>query len=96
MAFAPVQGGIQAEFNDKALHALGFFLMALSSQLAHPRVSFYVLASGLTCFGFVIELVQAYLPYRSFSLLDWGADILGVAIYFIFFGRFLKDKSALD
>ena len=93
MAFTPVDGGIQTKFNDKALHALGFFVMAVSAQLAHPKTSFIILAVGLACFGFAIELVQAYLPYRSFSMWDWGADVLGALVYFIFFGHFLKDKS---
>lgn len=93
MAFTPVEGGIQAKLNDKALHALGFFVMAIIAQLAHPRTGFIILTLGLASFGLAIELVQAYLPYRSFSLLDWGADVLGVVIYFIFFGHFLKDKA---
>ena len=93
MAFTPVDGGIQAKLNDKALHALGFFVMAIIAQLAHPKTGFFILTLGLASFGLAIELVQAYLPYRSFSLLDWGADVLGVVIYFIFFGHFLKDKA---
>ena len=93
MAFTPVEGGIQAKFNDKALHALGFFVMAISAQLAHPKTSFIILTLGLAFFGFAIELVQAYLPYRSFSMWDWAADALGVLVYFIFFGHFLKDKA---
>ena len=93
MAFTPVDGGIQAKLNDKALHALGFFSIAISAQLAHPKTSFVILTIGLCLFGFAIELVQAYLPYRSFSMWDWGADVLGVLVYFIFFGHFLKDKS---
>lgn len=96
MAFTPVDTGIQAKVNDKALHLLGFFFMAFSSQLAHPKTKFIVLSIGLAVFGLVIELVQAYLPYRGFSLWDWLADILGVAIYFILFGHFLKDKSVPD
>lgn len=96
MAFTPVNGGIQTKVNDKTLHALGFFIMAVMAQLAHPKAKFIILALGLACFGFIIELIQAYLPYRSFSMWDWGADVLGVAIYFIFFARFLKDKAVLD
>lgn len=96
MAFTPVEGGIQAKFNDKALHALGFFIMAMMAQLAHPKTQFLILSIGLACFGFAIELIQAYLPYRSFSMWDWGADVLGVAVYFIFFAPCLKDKALLD
>lgn len=93
MAFTPVEGGIQAKLNDKALHAFGFFAMAITAQLAHPKTGFIVLTCGLACFGMGIELVQAYLPYRSFSMWDWAADMLGVCVYFIFFAPFLKYKS---
>tara|TARA_R110002072_G_scaffold622_5_gene4815 strand:+ start:21439 stop:21819 length:381 start_codon:yes stop_codon:yes gene_type:complete len=94
MAFTPVEGGIQAKFNDKLLHASGFFIMAFTSQLAHPKTRFMILFIGLSCFGLTIELVQAYLPYRSFSMWDLAADILGLGLYFIFFGHFLKDKPS--
>lgn len=96
MAFTPIEGGIQAKFNDKFLHALGFFVMAVMAQLAHPKTSFMNLSIGLACFGFAIELIQAYLPYRSFSMWDWAADVIGVSVYFMFFAHFLKDKSSLD
>lgn len=93
MAFTPVDGGIQTKLNDKALHAFGFFAMAITAQLAHPKTSFIILTIGLGFFGFAIELVQAYLPYRSFSMWDWAADMLGVCAYFIIFAPFLKGKS---
>ena len=96
MAFTPVEGGIQAKFNDKILHALGFFVLANMAQFAHPKTKFVFLGIGLACFGLAIELIQDYLPYRSFSMWDWGADTLGVSIYFIFFAHFLKDKVSLD
>jgi VanZ family protein len=96
MAFTPVEGGIQTKFNDKVLHAVGFFVMAIMAQLAHPKTRFMILSIGLACFGFAIELIQAYLPYRSFSMWDWSADVLGIAVYFIFFAHFLKDKPSLD
>lgn len=93
MAFMPVEGGIQTKFNDKALHALGFFVISITAQLAHPKTRFIILIMGLAFFGFVIELVQAYLPYRSFSMWDWAADVFGVLVYFIFFGHFLRDRT---
>lgn len=93
LAFSPVESGIQTQFNDKLLHFIGFFLMALMAQLAHPNTNFWILTLGLAAFGLTIELVQEFLPYRSFSMWDWAADILGVCLYFMFLGRLLKDKS---
>ncbi len=82
MAFTPGDMGLQPQFNDKLLHASGFFVMAFLSHLAHPNKNSLWLIFGLTLFGVVIELVQAYLPYRTFSLWDWFADILGLLLYF--------------
>lgn len=96
MAFTPVDGGIQAKVNDKILHSVGFFVMAFISQLAHPNTRFLILFIGLSCFGLAIELIQAYLPYRSFSVWDLAADVLGLGIYFMVFAHFLKGKSSPD
>ncbi len=90
MAFGPADIGLQPHLNDKLLHATGFFGAAILAHFAHPRAPHYRHIIGLACFGLLIELVQAYLPHRSFSLLDWGADILGVLIYFIFFSTFMS------
>lgn len=94
LAFSPVEGSFQAKFNDKALHFMGFFVMSLCAQLAHPTARFTILALGLISFGLLIELIQAYLPHRSFSLWDLAADAVGVGCYFIIFAKALKDKSA--
>ena len=96
LAFSPVEDTLQARFNDKALHFLGFWAMSLCAQLAHPKTRFWWLGFGLILFGFAIELIQAYLPYRSFSWWDWAADALGVATYFLVFGRLLKGRALPD
>lgn len=96
LAFSPVEDTFQAKFNDKFLHVTGFFIMSLSAQLAHPKTHFLILSTGLIAFGLAIECVQAYLPHRSFSWLDWLADIAGVALYFMVFARVLRDKVLLD
>ena len=35
---------------------------------------------ALLAYGLFIELVQALLPWRDFSLWDWGADGVGIAL----------------
>lgn len=82
LAFAPANQSLHAQFNDKLLHAVGFFCLALSAHLAHPRARVYWPVFGLAIFGILIEVIQAYLPYRSFSWWDWIADLFGIAIYF--------------
>ncbi len=83
LAFGPAQQGIQAQWNDKVQHGVGFFVMALLAYQAHPQVRSAVIIAGLSLFGLAIECVQAYLPHRQFSLLDWVADIVGILLYWL-------------
>jgi len=96
IAFSPAEAGLQPQLNDKFLHIVGFFVMAVMSHLAHPKSNQYVLGLGLMLFGLAIELVQAYLPYRTFSLWDWCADISGIAAYFLFISPFVTYKLLPD
>jgi VanZ family protein len=101
LAFIPADGGIQANFNDKLLHIVGFFVMAFLAHIAHPAIRYLYLIIGLSCFGLMIEIVQAYLPYRSFSVWDWWADVFGMLLYFLLIAPMInhlmmKRKCALD
>ncbi len=68
-------------FSDKLAHALIFFV--LSFLLSHWLQSRYGLWSivALALFGLLIEVIQYYLPWRSFSWRDWFADIFGILLY---------------
>jgi VanZ family protein len=82
LAFSPPDAGLQPRYNDKLLHFLGFLVMSQLAFLAHPRTSAFYPVLGLCGFGLGIELVQALLPRRDFSLLDWAADCAAVALFF--------------
>lgn len=70
------------DLNDKASHVLAFFVLALLVDFSWPRTRFGMRkAAGLLGYGMLIECVQYFLPYRSFSLLDWAADGLGLVLY---------------
>jgi len=90
IAFSPAEAGLQPALNDKFLHTTGFMIMAFFSHIAHPYIKKRYLIIGLVVLGLVIEVVQAYLPYRDFSLWDWCADILGVVLYFQLFSMALN------
>ncbi|WP_411965370.1 VanZ family protein [Haloferax sp. YSMS24] len=68
---------------DKWVHAVGYAVLgfgcasALQARQAR-EMGIAVAAAGL--FGATIELVQALVPYRSFSLLDMGANVLGAFV----------------
>jgi VanZ family protein len=73
----PVAGDI----NDKVGHVIAFFLLALLVDLSFPAWSFRTKVLVLIAYGLSIEVAQAYLPYRSCSLFDLGADAGGLALY---------------
>lgn len=91
---SPLPGGI----SDKFWHGLTFFVLAGLSDLAYPEnhstKKKFIL---LTLYGFLIEFIQFFIPYRSFSLADMAADVTGLLIYGLFlifwghsFGKFRK------
>jgi len=65
-------------------HIVEFGLFALLVWMALPAedsVGRQVVASGAAsvAFGLGIELIQLAIPYRSFDLRDWAADVGGTA-----------------
>lgn len=94
LAFAPANQTLHANVNDKVLHGIGFFVLAFWSHLAHPRARGFIPVIGLSVFGILIELVQAALPYRSFSWLDWLADVFGVFAYYLLLAPLLVRFAA--
>ena len=64
--------------NDKLLHFLCFLYLTIISWLSriiYKELWLYVIVLG---YGILIEIVQIYIPYRSFEFLDIFADFLGV------------------
>ena len=66
--------------SDKLNHLLAFIQLTIVTRLAWPEVSKAWVALGVMGFGLAIEITQAQLPYRDFSLLDLAADGAGTAI----------------
>ena len=74
------QVNIESSVNslDKALHFLCFSyltLIAWLSRILNKDLHVYVI---VLAYGILIEIVQRYLPYRSFEYLDIFADFVGV------------------
>jgi VanZ family protein len=81
LAFLPSADPIGASW-DKANHLFAFAVMAWLADLAWPAKRQATLRWGLLLgYGLLIEVVQHFLPLRQFSLLDWGADGMGILIY---------------
>ncbi|KAB1186699.1 MULTISPECIES: VanZ family protein [Haloferax] len=68
---------------DKWVHGIGYAGLSLglgfASQARRPAEIRTVVVVA-SCYGACIELVQATLPYRSFSLADMGANVVGAVL----------------
>jgi VanZ family protein len=73
---------IAESINDKLSHGLTFLLLSLLADFSCPESKFtFRKVSPLVAYGVLIECIQYFLPYRSFSVLDILADIAGIALY---------------
>ncbi|GGE51875.1 hypothetical protein GCM10011533_00250 [Streptosporangium jomthongense] len=66
--------------SDKVNHLIAFIELTIVTRLAWPQLHAVWFAPALLGFGLAIELVQATLPYRDFSLADVAADGAGIVI----------------
>ncbi len=74
----------EVSVNDKVIHIIVFFGFAFLMDLSTSRHPFWLWKGlPLLIYGIVIEIMQYYSPDRTFSLLDWAADILGISLYFM-------------
>ena len=70
--------GPSPNFLDKALHFLCFTYLTLItwlSRILSKDLHVYVI---VLAYGILIEIVQRFLPYRSFEYLDIFADSVGI------------------
>ena len=75
---SPLPGGL----SDKLWHGFTFFILAGLSDLAYPEGHFTTIKFIiLSLYGFLIEVIQFFIPYRSFSMADMAADVTGLLIY---------------
>jgi VanZ family protein len=97
LATAPLEAVSFVRLGDKVLHAGAFLVLAGLLDFSFPATRF---AGGkvatLLAYGMAIEIVQHFLPYRSFSLLDWLADAGGVVLYVVVATPILKRTAWLQ
>ena len=65
---------------DKANHFFAFLALYVTLSLGYTQMPLKSKVLLLLAFGIQIELVQAFLPNREFSLLDIVADGLGILV----------------
>ena len=85
VALIPLDNVIDpAIISDKVLHFLAFFGFAVLIDASFKPARFWVWsASPLIFYGALIEILQSFTPYRSFSVWDWIADIVGVLVFYL-------------
>jgi VanZ family protein len=71
-------------------HIMGYFIAALLLHYAFRRYHFFsILISGgyIFFYSLLLEIIQFYLPYRSFNTTDLIANAVGIILYiFIWIG----------
>ncbi len=80
LATLDTQYPIPSTPSDKINHLLAFLELTVLTRLAWPELRPYWSVPALLLFGLALEIVQAYLPYRDFSLADLAADAAGIFI----------------
>ena len=81
-AWAPAPELVISTGWDKSNHLLAFFTLIALSEFGWPvSVSLTRKLLGLVGYGFLIEVVQSFIPNREVSLLDVVADCCGLGIY---------------
>ncbi|WP_196137771.1 VanZ family protein [Aliikangiella sp. G2MR2-5] len=65
---------------DKIYHLVAFASFSGSFRLAFSSLKIFYLITLSCLFGVMIEIVQHFIPNRSFSLADILADVLGVLL----------------
>jgi VanZ family protein len=82
LAVTPSSFPAASSANDKLLHIAAFLLLAFLADFAYPRRPWnWRKFLPLLGFGLVLETLQYFLPHRFFSLMDLGADALGLMLY---------------
>jgi VanZ family protein len=67
---------------DKIGHLMAFYMLAFILDFSFPRMQFDVRKIViLFVYGLMLEMIQYYLPYRTFSLFDLGSDGAGILLY---------------
>ncbi len=70
--------------SDKINHVAAFYILSLLVDCSWPKTGFRASKIlPLLGYGLLIEITQYFLPSRSCSLYDLGADALGMFLYWI-------------
>ena len=91
MAVQPAPQVELVSVNDKVAHALAFVVLAFLVDGGWPERRFdWIAASWLTAYGAFIEGLQSLLEFRTASLADLVADVIGIFIFWFALSPLLR------
>ena len=83
MAFTPRVSREIISFNDKIIHILAFFALSGAAEWGRISSRWHIIIS-LVVYGALVEIIQSQIPGRNCSSLDFGADLIGISMYYCF------------
>lgn len=86
------RGGVVGDiaYNDLLLHFLGYVAASLSIGLACPRWHLWQRGLLLLSYSTLIEIIQHFLPPRTFDLYDIAANGSGILVGLLLFALLQK------
>ena len=78
----PCEGQASIPYLDKLIHFLAFFILSVGTLYAFRVTQIFQCILFIVCYGIFIEVIQYFIPYRSFEILDIIADIIGALVGF--------------
>ncbi len=89
----PVEYTVSKGLNDKLSHLIAFLFLSFLTDYSFPEKNFsFLIIYSLGAYGLLIECIQYFLPYRTFSFLDFLADLAGVLLYTLMFPMLFRLK----
>lgn len=62
-----------------------FSFFALLYNITYQRHSSFIILLFIAVYSIILEIIQYFLPYRTFNLYDILASLIGVAVGVVFF-----------
>ena len=73
--------------SDKLIHALIFLFLSFVGLKCNFNVSKMFLLTMIFSFGFTIEVIHYYHPYRFFEVADLIANLIGILAALVIFNK---------
>jgi VanZ family protein len=73
--------------SDKLIHAVIFLFLSFVGLKCHFNISKTFLLIMIFSFGFTIEVIHYYHPYRFFEIADLIANLIGIFAALIIFNK---------